>query len=104
MRGGRNQRQAWGSGFAAAVDLRNKMPAKLHCCFGHSCLLVFISSSAEAKKKAQGAQLAVENWSFLGRANALIASILQGHDCSNLVHLVQFTKNMNIIHDFLCAS
>jgi hypothetical protein len=38
-------------GFAAAVDFRNKMPAKLHCYFGHSCLLVFISFSAEAKKK-----------------------------------------------------
>ncbi len=75
-------------GFAATVDLRNKMPAKLHCYFGHSCLLLFISSSAEAKKKAQGAQLAVENWSFLGRANALSASILQGHHCSNLMHPV----------------
>ncbi len=64
-------------GFAAAVDFRNKMPAKLHCYFGRSCLLVFISSFAEAKKKAQGAQLAVENCSFLGRANALRASILQ---------------------------
>jgi hypothetical protein len=92
-------------GFATAVDFRNKMPAKLHCYFGHSCLLGFISSSAEAKKKAQGAQLAVENCSFLGRANALSASILQGHHCSNLMHLVQFTmKNMNIIYDFLCAS
>jgi hypothetical protein len=92
-------------GFAAAMDFRNKMPAKLHCYFGHSCLLVFISSSAEAKKKAQGAQLAVENCSFLGRANALSASILQGHHCSNLIHLVQFTiKNMNIIYEFLCAS
>jgi len=92
-------------GFAAAVDFRNKMPAKLHCYFGHSCLLVFISSSTEAKKKAQGVQLAVENCSFLGRANALSASILQGHHCSNLMHLVQFTmKNMNIIYDFLCAS
>jgi hypothetical protein len=40
-------------GFAAAADFRNKMPAKLHCYFGHSCLLVFISSFAEAKKKAQ---------------------------------------------------
>ncbi len=70
-----------------------------------ACLLVFISSSAEAKKQAQGAQLAVENCSFVGRANALSASILQGHHCSNLMHLVQFTmKNMNIIYDFLCAS
>jgi len=92
-------------GFAAVVDFRNKMHAKLHCYFGHSCLLVFISSSTEAKKKAQGVQLAVENCSFLGRANALSASILQGHHCSNLMHLVQFTmKNMNIIYDFLCAS
>ncbi len=33
-------------GFAAAVDLRNKMLAKLHCYFGHSCLLVSISSSS----------------------------------------------------------
>jgi hypothetical protein len=50
-------------------------------------------------------QLAVENCSFLGRANALSASILQGHHCSNLMHLVQFTmKNMNIIYGFLCAS
>jgi hypothetical protein len=92
-------------GFAAAVDFRNKMPAKLHCYFGHSCLLVFISSSAEAIKKAQGTQLAVENCSFLGRANTLSASILQGHHCSNFMHLVQFTmKSMNIIYDFLCAS
>jgi hypothetical protein len=92
-------------GFAAAVDFRNKMPAKLHCYFGHSCLLVFISSSAEAIKKAQRTQLAVENCSFLGRANTLSASILQGHHCSNFMHLVQFTmKNMNIIYDFLCAS
>jgi hypothetical protein len=41
-------------GFAAAMDFRNKMPAKLHCYFGHSCLLVFISSSAEAKKRLKG--------------------------------------------------
>jgi hypothetical protein len=59
----------------------------------------------EAKKKAQGAQLAVENCSLRCRANAFSASILQGHHCSNLMHLVQFTmKNMNIIYDFLCAS
>jgi hypothetical protein len=63
-------------GFATAVDFSNKMLAKLHCYFGRSCSLVFISSSAEAKKKAQGVQLAVENCSFLGRANALSASIL----------------------------
>jgi len=63
-------------GFATPVDLSNKMPTKLHCYFGHSCLLVFISSSIEAKKQAQGVQLAVENRSFLGRANALSASIL----------------------------
>jgi hypothetical protein len=55
MKEGRNQRQVMGvCGFAAAVDLRNKMPAKLHCYFGHSCLLVFISSSVEAKKKLKG--------------------------------------------------
>jgi hypothetical protein len=77
MRGGRNQRQVWGvCGFATAVDFSNKMPTKLHCYFGHSCLLVFISSSVEAKKKAQGVQLAVENCCFLGIANALSASIL----------------------------
>jgi len=52
------------------------MPTKLHCYFGHSCLLVVISSSVEAKKKAQWVQLAVENCSFLGKANALSASIL----------------------------
>jgi hypothetical protein len=39
-------------GFVAAMDFKNKMPAKLHCYFGHSCLIVFISSSTEAKKKA----------------------------------------------------
>jgi hypothetical protein len=68
-------------GFATAVDFRNKMPAKLHCYFGRLCLLVFISSSAEAKKKAPGVQSAVENCRDLGRANALSASILQGHHC-----------------------
>jgi len=62
-------------GFAATVDFRNKMPAKLHCYFGHSCLLVFMSSFAEAKEKAQVVQLVVENCSFLGRTNALSASI-----------------------------
>jgi len=66
MRRGRNQRQVWGvCGFAATV----------HCYFGHSCLLVFMSSFAEAKEKAQAVQLVVENCSFLGRANALSASI-----------------------------
>jgi len=41
-------------GFATAVDFSNKMPTKLHCYFGHSCLLVFISSSVEAKKRLTG--------------------------------------------------
>jgi hypothetical protein len=56
-------------------DFSNKMPANLHCYFGHSCLLVFISSSAKFFKKAQRAQLAIENHSVLGKTNALSASI-----------------------------
>ncbi len=53
------------------------MSTKLHCYFGHSCLLVSISSFTKAKKKVQRAQLAIANYNVLGKANALIASILQ---------------------------
>jgi hypothetical protein len=35
----------------AKNDFNNKMPAKLHFYFGHSCVLVFISSFVKAKKK-----------------------------------------------------
>jgi len=92
MRGGRNQRQVWGS-----VDLQLLWISGTKCLQNYIVILdihvyLFLSDPLlKLKKKAKGAQLIVENCSFLGRANALSASILQGHHCSNLMHLVQFT-------------
>jgi len=77
MRGGRNQRQVWGS-----MDLQLPWISVTKCLQNYIVNLdvhvhLFLSHPLlKLKKKAQGVQLVVENCSFLGRANALSASIL----------------------------
>jgi hypothetical protein len=91
-----------------AKNPKKPVPWKLqnqHCLQLRKGSTMMSNSGPTGKKQAQGVQLAVENCSFLGRANALSASILQGHHCSNFMHRIQFTmkKHEHYLWFFVCV-